>query len=435
MPLIGTRGAASSRGFGQFSLTELSTYWIDQFSGRDSGGGSTAVDSSGNIYVANYTRSAVGSGTYATGVMKLSTSGGILWQRRLGTTGGTSVSAITVDGSGNVYVATRLSSRFMVVMYNTAGVIQWQRQFTSFSGEASDIVYASSGNLYVCGWISNSSGTQTGRLVKITASTGALVWQRSLETTVGIFYSGVDIDPSENVYVSGYVNLGAEPRALAVKYNSSGTLQWQRTLSSSGNAVAANPEAVAVDSSGDVYLCLYYGVVNNYRMVLSKYNTSGTLQFSRSLFTTGKQVYGSGITLSASGDLYLTGYANTPDASYNAVIARYNTAGTIQFQRTYGTTGVFDYFPNIVVPSGVSMYSSGQGGVSNQTSLFELPSDGTKTGTYGVYNYAAGSYTEAALTLTSNTSTYTAATPTDTYATSTETDSVNSLTATRTAVP
>lgn len=415
------------------ATAELSQYWIDQFTGRDSGGGSTAVDSSGNIYVGNYTRSGVGSGTYANGIMKLTTSGAITWQRRFGDTG---VSCgITVDDSGNVYIATKAGTYFTVAMYDTNGSIQWQKQFTSYVGQAYDVVYASSGNIYVCGEMQDSGGKVGGSLAKITASTGALVWQRRIASaTEAVRYTGVDIDSSENVYVTGYVSTSPQ-RAIAVKYNSSGTIQWQRTLTATSNEVAAKGEAIGIDSSGNVYLSLYYGVAGNYRMVLSKYNTSGTLQFSRSLYTTGKEVSGYAGAVSAAGDVYLVGDANTPDASNSAIIAKYDTAGTIQFQRTFDTSGVYDFLINIVVPTGTAMYSSGQGGANNQTNLFELPSDGTKTGTYGVYSYAAGSFTEAALTLTSNTSTYTGSTPTDTYATSSQTDAANSLTATRTAVP
>ena len=63
------------------------------------------------------------------------------------------------------------------------------------------------------------------------------------------------MDSSGNVYIVGRAYLGtyASWRLLVAKYNGSGTIQWQRTLDSTSFAEFGYD--VAVDPSGNVYIC------------------------------------------------------------------------------------------------------------------------------------------------------------------------------------
>jgi hypothetical protein len=117
---------------------------------------SIAVDSSGNVYCAGRTNGALGEtngGFYDAFVMKLNSSGVILWVTQLGneteassphvndTVGTDSCESVAVDSVGNVFCAGSTSGPLnegnggsadaFVMKLNSAGVIQWVRQFGS----------------------------------------------------------------------------------------------------------------------------------------------------------------------------------------------------------------------------------------------------------------------------------------------------------------
>jgi hypothetical protein len=188
------------------------------------------------------------------------------------------------------------------------------------------------------------------------------------------------LDGSDNVYVVGRsgIGFGAETIIIA-KYNSSGTIQWQRSLNSA-NADLGN--GIAVDSSGNSYIGGYQNNTNEV-MILAKYDSSGSLQWQRSISSSGIDVAAGvvgSVSLDSSSILYVNGYT-TQGGSYNQFLGKF-------------------------------------------------PNDGSLTGTYSLsgtnYVYAASSLTDAAGTLTDAAGTRTEATTTFTDTTDTLTDATTS---------
>ena len=123
-------------------------------------------------------------------------------------------------------------------------------------------------------------------------------------------------------------------------------------------------------------------------------------------------------------------------ATDDMIIAKYDTSGTIQWQRSIRSTG-YDTLYSISVDTAGSIYVCGYSTVSSITSTFiaHLPTDGSKTGTYSVggysFTYAASSLTDSSTSLTDSVSTLADAATTLTdagttlaYATTTQTSSV-----------
>ncbi len=248
--------------------------------------------------------------------------------------------------------------------------------------------------------------------------------------------SGVAVDSSDNIYVAGETTSEGEGNSdtLLAKYNSSGTIQWQRILGGTG---AEPGKSVSLDSSSNVYLFGYTGSqgAGGRDFLLVKYNSSGTLQWQRILGGTGGD---SGLSISFDSDdnAYVLGYSDSSGAGSNDFLfAKYNSSGTIQWQRTLGGTGSdlgksvkIDSLNNLLISGGTA--STGEGG--NDVLFGKLPNDGSLTGTYSLDGvdivYAASSLTAATSTLTAATSTLTSSTSTLTAATSTLTAASASLT-------
>ena len=179
--------------------------WVTQLggttvvSGGDTSGydscNSIALDDSGNIYCAGYTKGALGEahggGTYDAFVMKLSSSGTLQWVTQLGDTtaasGGNNSGddfcvSVALDDSGNIYCAGYTDGALgeanggandvFVMKLNSSGDLQWVTQLggtTTASGgnnSGSDSCYSvavdNSGNIYCAGYTTGAMGEANG---------------------------------------------------------------------------------------------------------------------------------------------------------------------------------------------------------------------------------------------------------------------------------
>ena len=88
-----------------------------------------SVDSSGNVFVAGVTSAAIGSGvTHAGGsdayITKLDSNGALVYNKQFGGTGDDRAMAITVDNAGNVFVAAENDGRIVARKYADSDLSQ-----------------------------------------------------------------------------------------------------------------------------------------------------------------------------------------------------------------------------------------------------------------------------------------------------------------------
>ena len=398
-----------------------STAWIATLdgSGGDYGWGIT-YDSSGNVYVIGYSNPDSGGGNDLL-TTKFDSSGTIQWQRTLGT--GTANRnddvgrMIAVDSSGNVYVIgntnnTGGNDSMIIAKYDSSGSIQWQKTFGESTGgeHGNGISIDSSGNVFVAG-MTTKNMTSYGAIVAKFDSSGNLQWQKTLDASYDQYFYDVVVDSSDNIYAGGYSGIGGYNHYLVAKYNNSGTLQWQRSFG--GGNTTSNGRSITIDSSDNIYVggVSTGGGVGVYDSILVKYNSSGTYQWQKALGTSGQQMQIYGMASDSSDNVYILG-AN----SNNFFFAKYNSSGTLQWQRRLGRSSGTHYGYGISADDNGNIYvtgeapSAGSGGASMM--LAKLPSDGSMTGTYGGFTYAATSHTENTPSLTSIVSSLTDATGT-----------------------
>ena len=235
---------------------------------------------------------------------------------------------VAIDGSGNLYSSGQTDTfgsgvySLLLVKLDKDGVVQWGRSFAStgveYSEESAETVAVdSSGNSYISGHSQSFSPTRA-VYAKYNTS-GVLQWQRGLSKSGGVGSGGVAVDNSDNLYAFG--------TNYILKSNSSGTAQWQRTTASTTNWRAAT-----FDSSDNIYITGDYS--ND--LVVTKYNSSGTEQFTRKLSLSSYFIRGRGIGLDSSGNIYVSGNFRPVSGGSNnngAVIAKWNSSGVLQWQR------------------------------------------------------------------------------------------------------
>jgi uncharacterized delta-60 repeat protein len=409
-------------------------YWLTTLgnSDLDQGFGVTN-DSLGNSYVVgrNYL-----SGWTNFEIAKYDELGAVIWQNSFGSTGDQIGYGIAVDSSDNLYLigtTTSSGTSFQLAKYNSSGTLQWQRQFGGGNADVGTAVSVdSSANVYVAGYTKSAGAGGDDFLLAKYNTSGTLQWQRVLGGSSQDRANGVSVDSAGNSYIFGdSINGAGNNDFLLAKYNSSGTLQWQRVL---GDSSSEQGKAVSVDTSGNVYVSGFTISGGTLNALLVKYDSFGNLTWQKILGGAGNEQF-LAIDFDSVGDVYVSGDTTSSGAGSNDfLLAKYNSSGTLQWQRVLGGSSS-EVASSISIDQMDNLYvlgSTGSAGAGyNDFLLAKLPSDGSKAGTY-LLNGVSMVY--AASSLTASTGTLTAATSSLTAATSSLTSSSSSLTSTTSAL-
>jgi uncharacterized delta-60 repeat protein len=345
-----------------------------------------AVDPSGNIYVTGYT-SSFGAGGADVVLLKYDPSGSLLWQKTWGGTSDDYGRSVAVDTSGNIYV-TGYTYSFSVggydvflLKYNPSGSLSWRR---TWGGSDYDYGYGvavdPSGNIYVTGYTySFSVGGYDVFLLKYDPS-GSLLWQKTWGGSNYDYGYGVAVDPSGNIYVTGatYSFSVGSYDVFLLKYDPSGSLSWQKTW---GGSSSEYGYGVAVDPSGNIYVTGYtysFGAGGADAFLL-KYNPSGSLSWQKTWGGSSND-YGYGVAVDPSGNIYVTGYTYSFDVGgYGVVLLKYGSSGNLLWRSTWGGLN-YDYGYGVAVDSSSNIYLTGYTTNPSRTLNSATGVDGTPIG-------------------------------------------------------
>jgi hypothetical protein len=336
-------------------------------------GRGVTVDASGNIYIAaTYDDNSTTSSRKGV-LVKYDSSGNLLFQSTYQPTStSTQAWAVALDSTGaNAYSVGRLgysSWDLYLVKHDSSGTAQWMEGLSG--GGADDggraVVVDSSGNIIVAG------------------SYGALV--------------------SSTNYAY----------ALLVKYDSSGTQLYKKRFTDTTAQRETYFSGVALDSSGNIYCCgtaEYNAASGSDIIILSKFDSSANLLWTKGLYNTNVNTFpeGWGVAVDSDDMVYILGTAPnfSPD---RIIIAKYDSSGTLQWQKFIAVSG-YDLANTLTRPSKIvvddgSVYvtTSSESGSPTFSLILKLPKDGSLTGTYSVGGYSVtysdANYTEATLSYT-----------------------------------
>jgi len=213
-------GQTKSYGKGNFDIyiikvdTDGNLIWDNTYgTAQDDGANAVNQATDGGYVIAGYTTSETGiSSAY---LIKTNSQGQLLWNY---TYPGLAFNSISLANDGGYILAAESPNTFALVKVDSAGQMQWNQNYTlSGSGESECAIQTNDGGYAETGYISDSTGVNSTRLLK-TDRSGNIQWDRT--------YSGLGAYSMIQTSEGGYALTG--DRAFLMITDSSGNILWNR---------------------------------------------------------------------------------------------------------------------------------------------------------------------------------------------------------------
>lgn len=247
---------------------------------------------------------------------------------------------IVLDASSNSYVTgaeynSSLSANILTISFNSSGSQRWATLF-DYNGlnDGGVKIATKSNNVTVTGAVTQGTNSYKIATLSFTAATGAIsetVTTGSTMTSSVEIVTGMTTDASGNTYICGATEVSGQGFNMYVaKLTSSLTIAWQQTYNGSSN-LDDQAKGIQVDASGNVYITGYSTSSTLGKEIRTiKYNSSGTLQWNNVINSTGNnadQAYD--MEIDASSNLYVVGSITSDNGDgLNYYTVKYNSSGT-----------------------------------------------------------------------------------------------------------
>jgi|GEM_PF-1579931 len=330
----------------------------------------SAVDGSGNVYVAVNQGATMAGASPDIVLIKYTPDGQRLWSATFdGPSNGTdSVRDLAVDAEGNVYLG-GVSRRvvddigdFVTIKYSLDGLRLWTAFYNSpynQRDEVIDLAVDPSGNVVVTGTSQEPStlygGTGTDFATVKYSPKGEELWSARYDGPGNATdtVAGLAIDASGNVAVTGtvYVNGTLSNDIATIVYRPDGTEAWNRPYSNANYRDAARE--IAFDSQGNVVVL---GITGGYEfgadILVAKYSPTGDIVFTRAFNPASQPMLDevNALAIDAADNILLTGFTYPNSGLPDVLTAKFGPNGTPLWTRFYaGAYGGSDFGTDVKV--------------------------------------------------------------------------------------
>jgi len=341
-----------------------------------------AVDSSGNVFVTGSTEGGLDGNSNAGGtdlfLIKFDNNGDRQWTRQYGT-GGTDIGYdVALDSTGNAYVTGPANGKLLLAKYDTDGNRQWLQQYassstTNYTNDVTPLAITldQSGNIFVAGkiWGNFEGFSDLGAsdlfVIKFD-SNGTRIWTQQVGSGSYDEAHGIEADANGSVTITGFTQgsldgsiTGFNSEIILIKFDNNGNQIFlkQRKNPGSNKSAYANDLKLAPDS---IYVTGSYD--NNVLTV--KYDNNGNELWAKELGSNESEE-ALALTFDEDNDPLIVGYTygnldgNTNSGSADLFFVQYSSSGSISDSYQDGTK-YLDKTRDIEIDSIGNKYMTGE---------------------------------------------------------------------------
>jgi hypothetical protein len=280
-------------------------------------------------------------------IIKCNSSGTIQWTKTIGGSNVEIARSIiqTTDGgyaiAGDIYDYGSTTADWFIVKTDAGGAIQWTRTINRAAYDyACSIVQTTDGGYAIAG-MSATGGVFSGDIyvVKLN-SAGTYQWSKTYGGTHDEVAYTIIKTTDGGLAFAGYSNsFGPYNVFNFIKTDDLGNIQWNRLVGESGTGSHVYSIIQLADGSYVLAGEITPTGTGNYDMYIVKLNSSGSIIWTRTVAGTGYDMANS-IIQTTDGGFVLGGYTNSYGAGANDMyIVKLNSSGTLQWSKTVGGTG------------------------------------------------------------------------------------------------
>ena len=308
-----------------------------------------AMDLEGNVLVTGEVAAGNGADIYT--AKYAASDGHLLWEKSYNGAGNNNDvgNAVAVDSAGNVVVtgfsvggAPAGAGMYTAKYASADGSLMWQHFLRGPSNEIAfgyDVKVDAAGDLLVLGATRTAAGADRIHCVKYSGSSGSILWQRQASFQGYGYSSGLALDASNNICITGTVGASGTPgtQLYVAKFASSnGAVLWETFYDKPGRDQG---DAIAVDLHGDVIVTGGSELVNGGTpdIYTAKYSgKNGSLLWERRVDRQPARAEGgSAVVLDAIGNVFAICNGNR-GSDTEIYIAKYGSgSGTLLSEQTY----------------------------------------------------------------------------------------------------
>ena len=329
-------------------IASPNTLWTKTFGGTGNDYAYSVLQTfDGSYIIAGYTESfgAVNTDIY---LIKTDINGNLIWQKTFGGYGSdyahfieqSNDSCYIIVGSTTSYGSG--GSDIYLIKTDTAGNLIWEKTFGGVNNEHGWSVQKTSDGGYIIAGSTNSFGAGDVDMYLLkTDEYGNFLWDKTFGDTSRSDYARSVVQTADGGYIIAGLTISfgtGTYDVYLVKTDEYGNLLWEKTFGGSNTHMGFS---VKQTKDGGYIIggnSLSFGS-GDYDFYLIKTDSFGNLVWQRNPGGTEND-FGRAVIEDANGDYIIAGFTNSfGNGEYDIYICKYDTAGNIIWEKTYGMSG------------------------------------------------------------------------------------------------